>query len=104
VENAADEAVSTTRWSAATELVWTHYDDGDEWAVYNPFSADIHLLTGPARQLLALVSAGPPSSSEELATRLANELGRALDSELRTVTRETLELMDSAGLVRRATP
>jgi PqqD family protein of HPr-rel-A system len=89
------------RWCAAADSLWTHYDDGDDWVVYVPASADIHHMTASARQLWTLVSAGPPSSSDELAAKLATELRRPLDEELTTVTREALAFMDQAGLVRR---
>jgi PqqD family protein of HPr-rel-A system len=88
------------RWTAARHLVWTQYDDGDEWVVYDPFSADIHLLTSSARFLWILVSDERPHSIDDLVATLAAELGRPADDELTTVTRETLSSMDRAGLLR----
>jgi PqqD family protein of HPr-rel-A system len=85
---------------AARHLIWTHYDDADEWVVYDPFSADIHLLTASARLLWTLVSDEQPHSIEDLVATLAAELGRSPDDELTTVTRETLSSMDRAGLLR----
>ena len=87
-------------WTAERNLIWTHFDDEDEWVVYNPASADIHLLTTSARLLFTLVSDEQPHSVEDLVATLAAELGRAPDEELTTVTRETLASMDRAGLLR----
>ena len=87
------------RWRVAPDLVWTHYDDGDEWVVYSPASADIHHLTGSAHRLWTLVSTGSPSSSEDLAARLAADLGHPVDDEFLTAARETLAFMDRVGLI-----
>jgi len=51
------------RWSAAPGLVWTQFDDSDEWVVFNPFSGDIHLLTPAAYELWRLTTAPTPRSS-----------------------------------------
>jgi len=84
----------------AKQLIWTRYDDGDEWVVYDPFSADIHLLTASARLLWTLVSDEQPHTIHDLVVTLAAELGRSPDDELTAVTRETLSSMDRAGLLR----
>ena len=94
------ESRRIARWQAVTDLVWTHYDDGDEWVVYNPASADIHLLTASAYRLWALISSELPLLSDDLVSRLAAELGRVADNELATATREALAFMDRAGLIR----
>jgi PqqD family protein of HPr-rel-A system len=98
------EPHAAIRWCATADLLWTHYDDGDDWVVYVPASAAVHHLTASARHLWTLVSDGPPSSSQELTARLATDLGRPLDNELALVTRDTLAFMDQAGLLRRAVP
>jgi PqqD family protein of HPr-rel-A system len=85
---------------AAPDLVWTSYEDSDEWVVYDPFSADIHLLTASARVLWTLVADGQLHSIEDLVTALAAALHRAADAELARFTRDTLSSMDRAGLVR----
>jgi PqqD family protein of HPr-rel-A system len=101
---AHDEACPAVRWRAAEKLIWTQYEDGGDWVVYNPASTSIHLLTGAARQLWTLVSSGPPSPSEDLAARLAAELGRPLDDELATAAGDALSFMDHAGLIRPVLP
>ena len=97
-------AAGDSRWQAPADLVWTHYDDGDDWVVYNPASSDIHLLTASARRLWMLVEEQPGASSDQLARMLAAALARDLDDELAGVTRDTLAFMNRAGLVRPATP
>lgn len=87
------------RWRVAPDVVWTHYDDGDDWVVYRPTSADIHHLTGSAHRLWTLVSTGPPFSSEDLAVKLAAELEHPPDEEFLTAARETLAFMDRVGLI-----
>ena len=87
------------RWQAATGLVWTHYDDGDDWVVYSPASAAIHQLTASAHRLWTLVSEAQASAPDDLAARLATELALPLDDELIAATRDTLAFMDRAGLV-----
>ena len=99
---ACDGPDPTARWRAVSDLVWTHYDDSDDWVVYIPASSDIHLLTASANELWTLVSTHPASSSDELAVSLAKQLGRPLDAELRSVTDDALTSLDRAGLIRPA--
>jgi len=89
-----------SRWMAARDLIWTCYDDSDEWVVYDPFSADVHLLTASARLLWTVVSDEQPHAIEDLVATLAAALERSPDDELTRFTRETLSSMDRAGLVR----
>jgi PqqD family protein of HPr-rel-A system len=89
-----------SQWMAAPDLVWTSYDDSDEWVVYDPFSADVHLLTSSARVLWTLVADGQPHSIEDLVRTLAATLDRAPDDELTRFIRETLASMDRDGLIR----
>lgn len=90
-----------TRWSAAPDLIWTNYPDSDEWVVYNPASADLHLLTASARSLWTLVADGR-DTLDALAAALAASLGRPLDAEVADATRDAIASMDRAGLVRPA--
>ena len=98
----ADNVQSFARWRAAADLYWTSYDDGDDWVVYVPASADIHHLTASAYRLWAMISAGPVASSGELAAKLASALELPLDSELIAATHDTLSFFDQAGLVQEA--
>jgi PqqD family protein of HPr-rel-A system len=86
-------------WSASPGLVWTHFDDSDEWVVFNPFSGDIHLLSASAHALWQLTTSGPPRSSAELIDTLAADLEHLADEEFAAAARETLAFMDRAGLV-----
>ena len=86
-------------WRAAPDLVWTRYEDAEDWVVYNPASSDIHLLTDSAYRLWTLVGAEGGGSSQALAALLATALARPLDDELLTVTRDALTSLDQAGLV-----
>ena len=99
----ADNVQSFVRWRAAADLYWTSYDDGDDWVVYVPASADIHHLTASAYRLWAMISAGPAATSDELAAKLASALELPLDSELIAATHETLTFFDQAGLAHKAT-
>jgi PqqD family protein of HPr-rel-A system len=87
------------RWRAAPNLIWTQFDDSDDWVVYHPASADIHLMTGSAYRLWTLVSDEQPRSLDEIVSCLAADLGRLPDDELTGTTRETLAHMDRIGLL-----
>jgi PqqD family protein of HPr-rel-A system len=91
-----------SRWTAAPDLVWTRYDDSDEWVVYDPLSADVHLLTASARLLWTIASDGQPHSVDDLVGAVAAALSRPPDDELTRFTNEALDSMDRAGLVRPA--
>jgi PqqD family protein of HPr-rel-A system len=104
VTDVAEQAHPNARWRAAADLIWTHYDDGDDWVVYVPASADMHLLTASAYRLWTLISSSQSSSSNEVAARLAAELSRPLNDELMTATLEAIAFMDHAGLVRPVSP
>ena len=88
------------RWKASNDLIWTHYDDGDEWVVYDPASGDVHLLTSSAHVLWSLISKKFPRSNEDLVGALACELARPPDEQLISMIQETLSAMDRAGLIR----
>jgi PqqD family protein of HPr-rel-A system len=88
------------RWKASSDLIWTDYDDGDEWVVYDPASGDVHLLTSSARVLWSVISKKSPGSNEDLAGALACELALRPDEQLRSMIQETLSAMDRAGLIR----
>jgi len=87
------------RWSATPGLVWTQFDDADDWVVFNPFSGDIHLLSASAYGLWKLTTSSPPRSSAELIEALAADTGRTADGDFLSSARETLAFMDSAGLI-----
>jgi PqqD family protein of HPr-rel-A system len=80
--------------------VWTSYDDSDEWVVYDPLSADVHLLTASGRVLWTLVADEQARSIEDLVAELATLTGSAPDDELTRFTQEALASMDRAGLIR----
>ena len=90
------------RWIAASNLIWTHFDDTDEWVVYNPASADIHLLSSAARELWRLIDERPLQSAADLVAALAQALARDADADLQTATSDSLAMMDRVGLVRPA--
>jgi PqqD family protein of HPr-rel-A system len=98
------ELESPVRWCTAPDVVWTRFDDNEQWVVYSPASSDIHLLTASAHRLWTLVATDPPSSSEQLAARLATDLKLPFDREFLTVTSDALAVLDEAGLVRPVTP
>jgi PqqD family protein of HPr-rel-A system len=88
------------RWGPAADLVWTHYDDSEDWVVFHPQSGDVHLVTSSAHVLWQLIADDQTSTLDQLISTLAAALNRVPDAELTAVTRETLAFMDRAGLVR----
>jgi PqqD family protein of HPr-rel-A system len=86
---------------ADSTLIWTCYDDGDDWVVYNPVSADVHLMTASAHRLWELIAAGT-ATVDGLIPALAADLGCAVDDELRRATTEAIAAMDRGGLIRPA--
>jgi PqqD family protein of HPr-rel-A system len=91
------------RWTVRPGLAWTSYPDSDDWVVYNPASADMHLVNASARHLWTLVAEGC-SSADDLAAALAAHLGRTADDEIESATRDAISSMDDAGLIDRARP
>ena len=94
----AERSVST--WSSVPGLIWTRFEDSEEYVVFHPDSGDVHLLTASAYRLWQLVAERKAASLADLESRLGAELGRQPDTELTTATREALAFMDRAGLVR----
>lgn len=88
------------RWSVAKDLIWTRYDDSNDWVVYNPASADVHLLTASAQRLWTLISERPSSSTDTLVVNLAADLDRAVDADLERAVNEAVAFMDGVGLIR----
>jgi len=89
----------TLRWSATPGLVWTQFDDSDDWVVFNPFSGDIHLLSASAYALWQLTTSSPPRSSGALIEALAADTGYTADGDFLSSARDTLNFMDRAGLI-----
>jgi PqqD family protein of HPr-rel-A system len=88
------------RWRSAADLVWTHYDDSEDWVVFHPQSGDVCLVTSAAHTLWKLIADGQAPTLNELVSALAAALERPPDQELASVTRDTLAFMDRTGLVR----
>ena len=89
-----------TQWVAASGLIWTSYADSDDWVVYNPASADIHLLT-PFAQRLLHVADGVPRTVDDLLHLLALDLGIPADGELEEAVATAVTSLDRAGLLSR---
>jgi PqqD family protein of HPr-rel-A system len=87
------------RWVAASGLVWTQFDDSDDWVVFNPLSGDIHLLSAPAYALWRLATSTPPLSFTDVIDALIAESPQMADARFVESARGTLAFMDSAGLV-----
>jgi PqqD family protein of HPr-rel-A system len=87
------------RWSATRGLVWTQFDDSDDWVVFNPFSGDIHLVSASAYALWQLTTSPHPPSSDELIETLAAETRQAASSDFVASAHQTLAFMDGAGLI-----
>ena len=95
-----ESLVEEQQWGPAADLVWTHYDDSEEWVVFHPQSGDVFLVTSSAHTLWTLIADGRPRALSQLIPALATALERAPDEELAAVTRDTLAFMDRVGLVR----
>lgn len=85
-------------WRAATDLMWTRYDDSSDWAVFNPRSGDVHLLTDAARFLWQSI-ADRKLTTPDLLTALAAHVNRPVDDDLSSAATDTLAVMDRAGLI-----
>jgi len=96
LESLSDEL----RWRPATDVVWTHYHDSDDWVVFHAQSGDVYLVTSAAHTLWTLIADGSPPTLNQLIPALAEALKRTPDDELAAATRDTLGFMDRAGLVR----
>jgi PqqD family protein of HPr-rel-A system len=91
--------VLPTRWRAATNLSWKQYDDSDDWVVYDPASADLHLLTAAAHQLWTLIADEQERTFDQIVAALAEALGRTANPEFVDATRAALVHMDRLGLI-----
>ena len=89
----------TPRWHSARDLLWTRYDDSDDWVVFNPRSGDVHLLTASAHLLWQLMEQVAPLSTDHLVTALASALTRSVDEEFAAAVRDAIDFMDRAGLI-----
>lgn len=90
---------SIQRWTTANNLIWTHYDDADEWAVFHPSAATVHLLNASARFLWTAIADHGAITFDELVAALSEYLGCHADQELIEGTRNALVWMDEAGLI-----
>jgi len=86
-------------WRAPHDLVWTRYADSEDWAVFNPQSGDVHLLTASAHFLWQTIAAGNHITTDQLLAALADHVQMPLDADLITAADQTLQFMDRAGLI-----
>jgi len=91
---------SATQWTTVPGLIWTRFEDSDEYVVFHPESGDIHLLTSSAHRLWHLVADQKTATLEELVAQLAADLRRPPDAQLASAAHDTLHFMDHAGLIR----
>src|SRR5262249_12957293 len=90
-------AHAIARWRAADDLIWTRYDDAEDWLVYNPASGDIHLLSDAGYRLWMLTTTRS-TTLDQLVSALAH--GSPPTEALAAAARESLAAMDRAGLIR----
>ena len=88
-----------TRFTPSPDLVWTRFEDSDEWVVYHKASANIHLVTASAQRLWTLAGDGQAHSVEELALAISAGHTGDLHQELLDATRDALAFRDDAGLL-----
>jgi hypothetical protein len=95
-----NRADSPVKWRGVEGVIWTTFDDSDDWVVCSPVSAEVHLVTAAAHRLWMLACDNEPRSVSDFVSLLAADAGRAVDDELTNATAETLAFMDEAGLLR----
>jgi len=83
-------------WTAPP-LRWVQFDDSADWVVFNPASAEVHLINDAAHRLWMLASDGFPRGLDELAGMLA---GGHASEEARQLTHQTMAFMDEMGLLQ----
>jgi PqqD family protein of HPr-rel-A system len=88
-------------WRAAAGLHWKQFDDSENWVVYHPGSGDVHLLSPAAYFLWQTIASTPAASLDQLCAALV-QTGSANNDELVSGIRNTLEIMDAAGLIEPA--
>jgi hypothetical protein len=91
---------STTAWKAS-QVVWARFDDSSDWVVFNPSSAEVHLINEPAHRLWLLATDGQPHVIDDLARALLI-LDEPLTEAVLELTRDTLTFMDDEGLIQPA--
>jgi|SRR4029453_11568554 len=94
------QSVEATTWLRVDNVVWTKFDDSDDWVVFSPISAEVQLVNDAAYRLWSVASLDEPRSTQNLMSLLAAEVSRPLDDELRAATSATLAFMDEAGILR----
>jgi PqqD family protein of HPr-rel-A system len=88
-----------TRWRALDpDLIWRHWTGEDEWVVYSPRSASVHLLNEAAARLVQL-AAERPHTAADLARALAQERSQPQVDDFMTAVEETIAGLDAAGLL-----
>ncbi len=85
---------------ARERLVWRHWDDEDEYVVYNPTSGDSHLLDFLTAQGLMRLEQHPMTAAE-LVADLSAHLDIAADKSLDAYVRRFLDELFDLGLTYR---
>jgi hypothetical protein len=99
------DAQRVDTWLRVEDVIWTKFDDSDEWVVFSPISAEVQLVNDAAHRLWLLASNSEPRSSQMLVSSLAADVNRPVDDdELRAASSATLAFMDEAGILRLASP
>lgn len=91
---------STSIWKPSS-VVWARFDDSSDWVVFNPSSAEVHLINEPARRLWVLATDGLPHEIDDLARALLVP-DEPVTSAALELTRDTLTFMDDEGLIQPA--
>jgi PqqD family protein of HPr-rel-A system len=86
-------------WRAPHDLVWTRYPDSEDWAVFNPQSGDVHLVTASAYFLWQTIATSNEITTGKLLAALADHVQMPLEADLITAADQTLQFMDRAGLI-----
>ena len=98
------DAQSVDTWLRVEDVIWTKFDDSDEWVVFSPLSAEVQLVNDAAHRLWLLASNREPRSGQTLVSSLAADVGRPVDDELKAAASATIAFMDEAGILRLASP
>jgi hypothetical protein len=89
-------------WLRVENVTWMRFDDTDEWVVFSPTSAEVHLVNDAAHRLWMFASVDEPRSDQNLISQLAADVGRPVDDELSAAASAALAFMDEAGILRLA--
>jgi PqqD family protein of HPr-rel-A system len=86
-------------WRRIDGVVWTKYDDSDDWVVYSPISAEVHLVNAAAHRLWNHTSSERSLSLQELVHLFAADARVLVDDAVTAATSAHLAFMEESGIL-----